>query len=92
VARLRPGHIRWHMEQGTFREVIVAQALRPTSAEGHFGVDPEDVLPPYFHLETITEKRFGGRMARLSRLVSIDDVPDKFPDNPNPPPKPRPVP
>lgn len=92
VARLRPGHIRWHMQQGTFREVIVAQALRPTSADGHFGVDPDDVLPDYFHLETIAEKRFGGRMARLSRLVSIDDVPEKFPDNPNPPPPARPAP
>lgn len=81
VARLRPGHIRWHMGQGTFREVLVAQALRPTSKEGHFGVDPDDLLPDYFRLETVAEKRFGGRMARLSRLVAIDDVPEKFPDH-----------
>ena len=84
VARLRPGHIRWHMEHGTFHEVLVAQALRPTTPSGNFGVDPDDVLPEYFHLTTITEKRFGGRMARLSRLVAIDDLPDKFPDHPQP--------
>jgi hypothetical protein len=87
VARLRPGHIRWHLAHGTFHEIIVAQALRPTTPNGHFGVDPEDVLPDYFHLATITEKRFGGRMARISRLVAIDDVPDKFPDSPGVPPR-----
>ncbi len=85
VARLRPGHIRWHMEQHTFREIIVAQSLRPTTPDGHFGVDPDDVLPDYFHLATITEKRFGGRMSRLSRLVTIDDMPGKFPDGPTAP-------
>lgn len=72
VARLRPSQIRWHMEQHTFKEVIVAQALRPTTPDGKFGIDPDDVMPAGYHLQTIAEKRFGGRMARLSRLVSID--------------------
>jgi hypothetical protein len=47
------------------------------------GVDPDDVLPPAFHLEMIAEKRFGGRLDRLSRVVSIDPVP--------PPAHPRPA-
>ena len=35
-------------------------------------MDPDDVLPAGFHLEMLAEKRFGGRMERLSRLVSVD--------------------
>ena len=34
-------------------------------------------MPPIFHLERIAEKRFGGRLDRLSRIVSIDPEPDK---------------
>jgi hypothetical protein len=51
------------------------------------GVDPEDLLPPSFHLEVIAEKRFGGRLDRLSRIVSIDPAPDKKKpaDKPQPP-------
>jgi hypothetical protein len=69
--------IRYHMGQGTFKEVIVTQAIRPTSAEGDMGVDPEDLMPPSFHLQKIAEKRFGGRLDRLSRIVSIDPEPAK---------------
>lgn len=72
IGRQRPEHIRFHMQEGTFKEVIVAQALRPTTAAGDKGIDPDDVMPPSFHLEPIIEKRFGGRWMRLSRLVSID--------------------
>jgi hypothetical protein len=74
VGRQRPEHIKYHLREGTFREVIVAQALRPTSSRGDMGVDPEDLMPESYRLETIAEKRFGGRWARLSRLVSIDDA------------------
>ena len=87
VAALKGNDIRYHMGLGTFREVIVAQAIRPTSGEGGMGVDPEDLLPPSFHLEVIAEKRFGGRLDRLSRIVSIDPAPDKKKpaDKPQPP-------
>ena len=54
--------------------MIVAQALRPTSAQGEMGVDPEDLMPPEFRLETVAEKRFGGRWARLSRLVAVEEI------------------
>jgi hypothetical protein len=75
VGRQRAAQIEYHLREGTFSEVIIAQALRPTSAQGDMGVDPDDLMPDSYHLETITEKRFGGRWARLSRLVAIDDPP-----------------
>lgn len=72
VARLRAEQLAWHLRARTFSEILVTQALRPTTAEGRFGVDPDDVLPANYHLETIAEKRFGGRMERVSRLVAVD--------------------
>ena len=72
VGRQRAEQIKYHLREGTFREVIIAQALRPTSAQGDMGVDPDDLMPPGYRLETIAEKRFGGRWARLSRLVAIE--------------------
>ncbi len=77
--------IRYHMGQGTFKDVLVSQALRPTSKDGDFGVDPDDLMPPSYHLQTIAEKRFGTRIARLSRIVSIDPA---APGAPKPPPAP----
>lgn len=74
VGRQRPAQISYHLREGTFKEVIVAQALRPTSPQGAMGVDPDDLMPENYRLEPIAEKRFGGRYARLSRLVSIDEV------------------
>ena len=71
LARERGAQMRYHLNEGTFKDVIVAQALRPTSAEGDLGVDPEDVMPENYHLETIALKRFGGRWIRLSRVVEI---------------------
>jgi hypothetical protein len=75
VGRQRAEQIKYHLKEGTFTEVIVAQALRPTSAQGDMGVDPEDLMPDNFRLQPIAEKRFGARWARLSRLVSIEEPP-----------------
>jgi hypothetical protein len=72
AARMRGEQIRYHLAEGTFRDVFVAQAIRPLSAAGETGVDPEDVLPATFHLEPLVQKRFGGRWLRISRVVSID--------------------
>jgi hypothetical protein len=72
VGRLRAEQIKFHLEQGTFKEIVVAQALRPTTPNGDMGIDPEDLLPPNFRLEPFAEKRFGARWDRLSRLVAID--------------------
>jgi len=77
VGAQRGEEIRYHMGEGTFREVLVSQAIRPTTANGDMGIDPEDIMPPGYHLEMIAEKRFGGRLDRLSRIVSIDPEPGK---------------
>lgn len=74
VARQRSAQIGYHLREGTFKEVIVAQALRPTSAKGEMGVDPDDLMPASYRLEPIIEKRFGGRYSRLSRMVAIDET------------------
>jgi hypothetical protein len=75
VAAQKGDDIRYHMGQDTFKEVIVSQAIRPITEDGRMGVDPEDAMPATFHLEEIAEKRFGGRLDRLSRVVSIDPSP-----------------
>jgi hypothetical protein len=72
LGRQRAEQIRYHLGEGTFREVIVAQGLRPTSARGEMGIDPNDILPPEFHLETLSERRFGGRWSRISKVTMID--------------------
>jgi hypothetical protein len=74
IARQRPGHLAYHLREGTFREILVAQALRPTTAQGKMGIDPDDLMPDNFRLEPVAERRFGGRSIRLSRLVSIDPI------------------
>jgi hypothetical protein len=71
AVRTRAAQIAWHLREGTFREVLVAQVIRPTSAQGEAGVDPDDVLPEEFRLEPLEQKRFGGRWIRISRLVGI---------------------
>jgi hypothetical protein len=82
--------IRYHLSQDTFREVLVTQAIRPSTADGDMGVDPDDLLPPSFHLETIAQKRFGAGLDRISRIVSIDPgagtapKPDQRPLAPSP--------
>ena len=72
IASVRAPQIAWHLREGTFRDVFVAQVMRPTSAHGDMIVDPDEVLPPAFQLETVAEKRFGGRWIRISRLTGID--------------------
>lgn len=72
MARLRGAEIAWHMERGTFREVLVSQVIRPITPQGSAGVDPADELPDGFRLETIERKRFGARWVRLSRLVAVE--------------------
>jgi hypothetical protein len=65
---------RLHYQLGTsnFQEILVLQALRPMTPEGDHDIVPEDRLPASYHLETLVEKRFGTKIARISRLVSVD--------------------
>jgi hypothetical protein len=71
LARVRAAQIAWHMQHGTFREVLVSQVLRPTTAAGDMIVDPDEELPENFRLEPIAEKRFGARWIRISRVTEI---------------------
>ena len=72
IAGVRGPQIAWHLREGTFRDVFVAQVVRPTSAQGDLIVDPDEMLPPAFQLEPVAEKRFGARWIRISRLTGID--------------------
>lgn len=74
VARNRGEQISYHLSEGTFKEVLITQALRPTTPEGDRGIDPEDAMPDNFRLEPLVEKRFGGRWVRISRVTAIDPI------------------
>ena len=66
-----------------FREILILQGSRPTTADGHFEILPQDRLPPGFKVELVAEKRFGTKLARISRLVAVDLPPaDRKPDSP----------
>lgn len=70
-ARWRDAQIKFHLDHHTFDDVIVCQGLRAVGPDGGFQVDPLDRLPESFVLEPIVERRWAGRIARLSRLVQI---------------------
>ena len=60
------------LHQPDFNEILVTQSARPTSADGQYQIVPEEALPSWFHLELLAERRFGTKLARISRLVAID--------------------
>jgi hypothetical protein len=74
IARRRMPQIAWHMNRGTFREVLVSQMIRPSSPDGDPVVDPDDELPASFELQTLAVKRFGARWVRISRLVGVEAI------------------
>ncbi len=65
-----------------FSEILVTQGARPTSLEGDYQIPPDEVLPDWFHLEPVAERRFGTKLARISRLVAIDLPGDYKPSTP----------
>ena len=67
-----------------FSEILVTQGARPTSIEGDYQLPPEEVLPAWFRLELVAERRFGTKLARISRLVAIDLPADYQPSTPPP--------
>jgi hypothetical protein len=71
-ARLVADRLAYQLERRDFLEILVLQGARPTSADGDFELPPADRLPPGFKLELIAEKRFGTKLARISRLVAVD--------------------
>lgn len=74
-ARRRADAVRTQLETGTFREIIVLQCFRPVSVDGGFQLLPSDRLPDSFVLKTLTERRIGAHIARISRLVEIKPAP-----------------
>ena len=71
-ARLVADRLRYQLGESNFREILVFQALRPTTVEGDHEIVADDRLPASYHLELLAEKRFGTKIARISRLVSVD--------------------
>jgi len=71
-----------HLHLPDFSEILVTQGARPTSIEGDYQLPPDEVLPAWFHLEPVAEKRFGTKLARISRLVAIDLPGDYKPSTP----------
>jgi hypothetical protein len=60
------------MKLPDFQEILVTQSARPTTVDGDYQLVPDDTLPEWFHLELLAERRFGTKLARISRLVAID--------------------
>lgn len=75
-AGARADQIQFHLEHGTFDEVLVTQRLRPNGPEGGFQVDPRDVVSDRFILEPIWERMQGLRLVRISKVVSIEPALD----------------
>jgi hypothetical protein len=69
--RGRADALRFHLEKGTFVEVLVLQRYLSMGAEGGFQLDPHDRLPDSWILEPVQERRIGARLARISRLTQI---------------------
>lgn len=70
-ARWRAEQVKFHLDHHTFDEVVVCQGYRAAGPDNGFQIDPLDRLPESFVLEPIVERRWGGRIARLSRVVEI---------------------
>jgi len=75
-AGIRAEQIQFHLDHGTFDEVLVTQRLRPNGPEGGFQVDPRDVISDRFILEPIWERMQGARLVRISKVVSIEPAPE----------------
>ena len=69
--RNKADRVQFHLEAGTFQEVLVSQFYRPVTGAGGFVLDPRDELPASFVLEPVIERQMGGRLLRISRVVAI---------------------
>ena len=64
--------LQHQMMQPTFNEILVFQTLVPTSGDGDHAPTLESVLPPFFRIEPVAERRFGMNLSRISRLTAVD--------------------
>jgi hypothetical protein len=76
-ARRNVERLERQMDHSTFRDLLVTQDYRATSAAGDFRLDPADHLPSWIVLETVAEKRFGAHLDRISRVVAIKPPPPR---------------
>lgn len=68
--------IQFHLDHGTFKEVLVTQRYRAVDPEGTiFEVDPRDEIPARFVLEPVLERMIGARIMRISRVLKINPEP-----------------
>ncbi len=64
--------LQYQIERHTFRDILVFQSLRPGTPDGDHELVPDDRVPAGFKLEFLTEKRFGTKIDRVSRLVAVE--------------------
>jgi hypothetical protein len=76
----RAEQVKFHLDYHTFSEVLVMQQYAPTSVAGDFQLMPTDRLPDSYVLEPVVERRFGGHLDRISRVVAINLPPAAAPD------------
>ncbi len=81
-ARVVADRLAEQLHMPDLSEILVTQGARPTSTEGNYQIPPDEVLPAWFHLEPVAERRFGTKLARISRLVAIDLPADYKPSTP----------
>jgi hypothetical protein len=80
-ARLVSDRVQYQLQHTNFTDILVLQTLPPTDADGDHQILPGERLAG-FHLELLAERRFGTKLARISRLTAIDDSalpPSKIP-------------
>ncbi|MEI7800422.1 MAG: hypothetical protein WCI28_09535 [Opitutaceae bacterium] len=70
--QLMAERLQYHLQAGTFQEVLVMQTFRPTTAEGDHQLPLADQLPNNFTLQLLAERRFGTRITRISRLTAVE--------------------
>ena len=58
-ARFVADRLAHQLQAPDFREILVLQGARPTTAGGDFEIAPPDRLPEGFKVELLAEKRFG---------------------------------
>jgi len=83
-ARMVADRLAEQLRLPEFSEILVMQGARPGSAEGDYQIPADEVLPAWFHLEPVAERRFGTKLARISRLVAIDLPADYHASTPPP--------
>ncbi len=70
-ARLVADRVQSSLQDSFFSEILVTQSFRPSTVDGDHAMVPEDKLPEDFELEFLTERRFGSKITRISRLVAV---------------------